>query len=132
MKKKLFMTLLSVLMVFSFAMPAFAEVSSKNFDLAKNGSSVNVFSYLDVDPKGTVEFSINNITSSSWNIKVTLTNGNTGNYVEKLLTKASPSGKFTNLNGSDSYIIAVTNVDNASRKGTLNFSWTGKWGGFIE
>ncbi|PRA08893.1 MULTISPECIES: hypothetical protein [unclassified Paenibacillus] len=132
MKKKLFMTLLSVLMVFSFAMPAFAEVSSKNFDLAQNGSSINVFSYLNVDPKGTVEFSINNITNQDWNIKVILTNGNTGNSVERLLTKASPSGKFTNLTGSDSYIIAVKNIDNSSRKGTLNFSWTGTWGGFIN
>lgn len=132
MKKKLFMTLLSVLMVFSFAMPAFAEVSSKNFDLAQQSSSTNVFTYLNVDSKGTVEFSINNITNASWNILVTLTNGNTGNSVKKMLTKANPSGKFTNLTGSDSYIIAVENLDNSARKGTLNFSWTGTWGGFIN
>lgn len=132
MKKKLFMTLLSVLMMFSFAIPAFAEVSSINFDLAKNGSSQNVWSYLDVDSKGTVEFSINNITDSDWNIKVILSNGNTGNFVETVLTKKNPSGKFTNLLASDSYIIAVKNIDNSSRKGTLNFSWTGSWGGFIN
>lgn len=126
------MTVLSILMVFSFAIPAFAEVSSKNFNLAQNGSAVDVLTYLNVDPKGSVEFSINNITDSSWNLKVTLYNGNTGNFVEKVLNKANPSGKFSNLVGSDSYIISVKNIDNTSHKGTLNFSWTGKWGGFVE
>ncbi|WP_028563767.1 hypothetical protein [Paenibacillus pinihumi] len=132
MKKKIFMTLLSVLMVFSFAMPAFAEVYSINFNLAQNGSSANVWSYLDVDSKGTVEFSIKDIKDKNWNIKVKLTNGNTGKSVEKVLTQSSTSGKFTNLLASDSYIISVTNVDNSARSGTLNFSWTGKWGGFIN
>lgn len=131
MKKKLLTILLSVLMVFSFAMPAFAEVSSVDFDLDKK-SSWHVGSYLNIDSKGSVEFNISNNTAKSWNLKVKLTNPESRKSVEKVLTRDNPSAKFTNLLAYDSYILSVENLDNSSVKFRLNFSFTGEFGGFIN
>ncbi|SMG29250.1 hypothetical protein [Paenibacillus aquistagni] len=138
MKKKIIMSLLSVFMMICFAVPVFAEVSSSTFNLTKAGSSggnsYNVGRYLDVDSKGTVEFSIHGTNvARGWNIQVSLINGSTGKSAGKVtLTDTKTSGKFTNLLASDSYIIAVKNLDSSSRSGTFNYSWTGKWGGFIN
>lgn len=126
--------LLSVLMVFSFSIPAFAEVDSYNFSLDKKDGAgttgYTVMRYLIVDAKGSVEFSISNMTNQNWDMYITLYDSE-GQVARTLLTEKNKSGKFKNLKGGE-YSLSVSNATNLKQKGTLNYSWTGKWGEAIN
>ncbi|TPG70767.1 hypothetical protein EEL31_21520 [Brevibacillus laterosporus] len=136
MKRKLWISsILSMVMIMIFAVQALAatEVSSKNFNLSGKDFQFHGMKYLVVESNGSVTVGFNHMNSDSWEIGVMLQNEETFNTTDLIiLNKNRSSYTFKNVKAGKEYLIRMENRNNSSISGNLAYSWSGKWGSWIE